>query len=177
LLASITGGAINSSAAPVQFNQVLQIINAKPGRANTSSFVGLRLADDNLIVSSDDDDGKKKAAPLPQDGRVITETRAEIVENDVCDCDVPFVAKNRFPYAWLALGAVPFLFLIPRGKDKPTSTPTLPVTPTPPFYTPMPPTEPIPEPMTILLFGTGLASVGLAARRKFGKKDEDETEE
>jgi hypothetical protein len=32
--------------------------------------------------------------------------------------------------------------------------------------------------MTILLFGTGLASIGLAARRKFGKKDEDdETEE
>jgi len=33
--------------------------------------------------------------------------------------------------------------------------------------------------MTILLFGTGLASIGLAARRRFGKKDdgEDETEE
>jgi hypothetical protein len=43
--------------------------------------------------------------------------------------------------------------------------------------TPTPPTEPIPEPMTILLFGTGLASVGLAARRKFGKKDDEETEE
>jgi hypothetical protein len=28
----------------------------------------------------------------------------------------------------------------------------------------------VPEPMTILLFGTGLASIGLAARRKFGKK-------
>jgi len=26
--------------------------------------------------------------------------------------------------------------------------------------------------MTILLFGTGLASIGLAARRKFGKKGE-----
>jgi hypothetical protein len=33
--------------------------------------------------------------------------------------------------------------------------------------------------MTILLFGTGLASIGLAARRKFGKKGEsaDENEE
>jgi hypothetical protein len=33
--------------------------------------------------------------------------------------------------------------------------------------------------MTILLFGTGLASIGLAARRKFGKKGEslDDNEE
>jgi hypothetical protein len=34
--------------------------------------------------------------------------------------------------------------------------------------------------VTILLFGTGLASIGFAARRRFGKKKgvaEDETEE
>ena len=31
--------------------------------------------------------------------------------------------------------------------------------------------------MTLLLFGTGLAGIGLAARRKLGKKDKDETEE
>jgi hypothetical protein len=28
--------------------------------------------------------------------------------------------------------------------------------------------------MTILLFGTGLASIGLAARRRYGKKSGDE---
>ncbi|MCZ2389811.1 MAG: PEP-CTERM sorting domain-containing protein [Acidobacteria bacterium] len=44
-------------------------------------------------------------------------------------------------------------------------TPTPPVTPTPP--------QPVPEPITILLFGTGLASVGLAARKRFGKKRGD----
>lgn len=225
-LASIAAGAINFKAAPVQFNQVLQIINAKPGKANSSNFAQLRLTETNLVFTSDDDTGKKSA---PQDDRVITETRAEIVEDDVCDCELPVVANRRFPYAWLALGAVPLLFLIPRGKDKPTPTPTIPtetptppgmtptptppsmtptppgmtptptppgmtptppmmtptpmvtptppdMTPTPPMVTPTPP-EPVPEPMTILLFGTGLASIGIAARKKLGKKDDENTEE
>ncbi len=39
-----------------------------------------------------------------------------------------------------------------------------------------PPTVPIPEPVTILLFGTGMASIGLAARRRFGKKASKEGE-
>lgn len=220
-LTSILMSATASNAAPVGFNQVLQIIDAKPGKANTGGFAQLRLAADNLIFTGDDDD--KKTAMPAQDGRVIVETRAEIVEDDVCDCELPVVEKSRFPYAWLALGAVPLLFLIPRRKDRtptptppttetptpsmtptppgmtptptPTMTPTPPpmtptptppmtptptppkMTPTPPMKTPTPPTEPVPEPMTILLFGTGLASIGLAARRKFGRKDEDETEE
>lgn len=173
-LASIMTGATKSNAAPVQFNQVLQIINAKPGKANTGGYAQLRLADDNLIISNDNDD--KKTVPPQQDDRVITETRAEIVEEDVCDCEISAVAKRRFPYAWLALGAVPLLYLIPREKNNPILT--VPTTKTLTLgTTPKPSTEPVPEPMTILLFGMGLASIGLAARRKFGKKDGDETKE
>ena len=210
-------------AAPVQFNQVMQMINAKPGKASTGGFAELRLAgDDPLIVMGDDT--KTNTPPVAQDDRVITETRSEIIEEEVCDCDQP--KGGAFPYWTLGFAGLPLIFLIPPGgtdrnppptptptptTETPTPTPTTPTptpttptptpttptptpTPTTPTPTPTPrtptptptpttpkptptPPEPVPEPMTILLFGTGLASIGLAARRKFGKKDEEETEE
>ncbi len=170
-LCSIMMAAAAAKAAPVQFNQVVQIVNAKPGKANTNGFAHLRLASDDPVLNGSDD---PKTDTPPQDDRVITEIRSEIVEDEVCDCVAASVVAAGFPYGWLALGGVPLLFLIPNGdevNDTPTQTPT-PTTP----MTPTPPTEPVPEPMTILLFGTGLASIGLAARRKFGKKDEEGTD-
>lgn len=184
-----------ANAAPVKFNQVVQIINAKPGKANTGNFSQLRMVSGDVPGDDKDGDenpGKNKTAAPPQDDRVITETRSEIVEDDVCDCEQPQFATKKFPYyALLGLAAVPLLFLIPRGKDKNTPTPTQTppgsmsptMTPTPNDMTPTPtptmsptPPETVPEPMTLLLFGTGLASIGLAARKKFGRKDSDEIE-
>ena len=144
----------------------------------------LRLNDGH----KDDGDDDKKTGGTKQDGRVITETKTDIVEDDVCDCIEP-ESVSKFPkWALLGLAAIPIgLILIKRKKDlptptvTPTATPTVTptVTPTPtPTVTPTPtPPEPVPEPVTILLFGTGLASIGLAARRKFGKKNKGEEEE
>jgi len=177
--------AVTAKAAPVHFNQVIQVVNAKPGKANTGGFAKLRLVGDDLILTGAKDGGDepKTDTPAPQDDRVITEIRAEIVEEDVCDCAALPPVGGGFPkYALLGLGAVPLLFLIPPGGDDNSPTPTpdtpqtsTPQTPTP--QTPTPPTEPVPEPMTILLFGTGLASIGIAARKKFGRKDEDSVAE
>ena len=84
-LYSIMAAANSATAAPVQFNQVVQVVNAKPGKAGTSGFAQLRLADDNPVLT--DDETKKKSPPV-QDDRVITETRSEIVEEEVCDCEI-----------------------------------------------------------------------------------------
>ncbi len=191
-----------ANAAPVKFNQVIQVINAKPGKAATSSFSQLRLVSGGVVASDEDGDkdgDKNKTVKPQQDDRVIIETTSEIVEDDVCDCDqLPAVDGKKFPY-WTLLGlaAVPLLFLIPRDDDDtptPTQTPMTPTTPTvtptiTPTITPTPPTTPtptitptppetVPEPMTLILFGTGLASIGFSARKRFGKKSlkDDEKE-
>jgi len=179
------------NAAPVQFNEVVQFISAKPGKATTGSFsqLGLSAYDDPVSETGDDDDKKKQ----DDKGRVITKASTEVVEDEDCDCEQPPPGKKFPKWALLGLAAIPIaIILIRRDKDKkhtPTPTMTIPITqtmtptPTPksPTPTPMTPTptppEPVPEPMTILLFGTGLAGIGMAARRRFGKKEDKKESE
>jgi len=295
-VASILAGFSKVSAGPVRFDQVVQIVNARPGQASTGTFSRLAVAGDysSILVNDgkdDTDDAKKKQ----QQDRVIVETKSELTEDTTYDCVEEVVVNRGFPkWALLGLAAIPIGFiLIRRHNDTPTPTPTTTppgggisvlaapctpatgnvtrvqfigqllgltflldgapvvpdaggfvtvapgphtyavlrdgvviasgdvfvpdcngtptptptITPTPtmtttptPTFTPTPtptptmtptptttptppmtptptPPEPVPEPMTILLFGTGLASIGLAARRKFGARSEKEEKE
>lgn len=212
-LISIFAGFTRVDAGPIGFDQVIQALDARPGKADSANFSNLIIAGSPGVMAIDDDDDDKKKKTPQQDGRVITQTRTEIVDEELCDCIEDPKPGRGFPkWALLGLAAIPIAFIIIKKKKDtptptppgppmtptptPTGTPTGSPTPTPPGMTPTPtppgmtptpemtptppvtptptPPEPIPEPLTILLFGTGLASVGLAARRKFGKRDEDE---
>jgi hypothetical protein len=83
------------------------------------------------------------------------------VEGTICDCGEITVPGGGFPkWPLLFLAAIPFFFI--HGCDD-CETPTPPTTPTPPG------TPEIPEPASLLLFGSGLAAFGAGLRRRYAK--------
>jgi len=90
------------------------------------------------------------------------------VEGTICDCGEIFIAGGAFPkWPFLFLAAVPVVFIHDcEDCDRQTeSTPT----PTPPSTpSPTPPTT-VPEPASLLLFGSGLLAAGAGLRKRLGK--------
>ena len=109
------------------------------------------------------------AGVAPQDQQTTIETiELGEVDGTLCDCGEIAIPGGGFPL-WPLLGfaGVP-LFFIPGDDDNPTSTPT-PLGPTPqPTQFSNPPQ--VPEPATLLLFGSGLAALGARERRRRAQK-------
>lgn len=99
----------------------------------------------------------------PQQGGNVETIDLGDVTGTVCDCgEIPIIdtPDKGFPlWPLLGLAGIP-LFFIDRGDKPPPDTPPGP-TPTPPG---------IPEPTTLLLFGSGLLALGARARRRRGER-------
>jgi PEP-CTERM motif len=184
-----------ATAGPVLVKDVFQRVNSLQGLAD------LQLRD----VSQQQGAGSKtaKVDSSSQTGitteallstvngetpKIGVEVEDAIVEGTVCDCGEILLPAAGFPkWPLLFLAGIPLIFL---GHDdcescKPTTCLTCEtVTFSNPTPTPIPSpsidlrsVEPIPEPTSLLLFGTGLLAVAGGMRRKYARKNSGDSDE
>ena len=121
----------------------------------------VEIADDSTVVAVTSGDTLLSGVAVsmePQAGVDVVDQGE--VEGTICDCGEITVPGNGFPkWPLLFLAAIPFFFI--HGCDD-CDIP-------PPTTTPPPPDEVIPEPASLLLFGTGLAAFGARLRKRRSK--------
>jgi len=178
-------------AAPVAISQVIQVIGSyqnppelrlRTVSQNTSTLVAdgdgaspvtstaQQSADAGVAAVPDTTTGDaapaNNADTLLAGVAVSTDPQAGVevvdqgdVEGTIWDCGEITVPGGGFPkWPLLFLAAIPFFFI--HGCDHCETPPT---TPTPPG------TPEIPEPASLLLFGSGLAAFGAGLRRRYAK--------
>ena len=191
ILAILLLTGVPTNAAPVAISQVIQVI----GSYQNPPELRLRSVSQNTNSSVDDHDGPSPVATAAQQsaaggvaeipdgtaGDVVISDSADTllsgvavsadpqvgvdvvdqgdVEGTICDCGEITVPGGGFPkWPLLFLAAIPFFFIHGCDHcDTPTPTPTIPGTPE------------IPEPASLLLFGSGLAAFGAGLRRRYAK--------
>ena len=180
----VLGGYQNTGRVPeLRLRNVLQSPSTPVSDEVRSSAAGAQSPTDAQSPARPDA-GTVGAAPISSDsllaGVAVTsddpQSRVDVIsqgnlEGSICDCgEIPPEVSHHFPkWPLLFLAAIPFFFIHHHCDtcNVPTSTPTPETTPTPPPQ--------IPEPASLLLFGSGLAALGAGLRRRYarGKLDKE----
>lgn len=123
---------------------------------DVAEFAGVSTTGD-VISSSDTLLAGVAVSEVPQGGVDVVDQGD--VEGTICDCGEITVPGGGFPkWPLLFLAAIPFFFL--HGCDD---------CDTPPGENTPPGTPEIPEPASLLLFGSGLAAFGASLRRRYAR--------